>query len=53
MTSLLKIQLRWKLKECPRCKGDLNYDSYFNDWTCLQCGYVKEIKKKNNKNREN
>jgi Zn ribbon nucleic-acid-binding protein len=33
--------IRWKLKGCPRCSGDLNIISddlgYYED--CLQCGY--------------
>jgi len=33
--------IRWKLKGCPRCSGDLNiiHDAlgYYED--CLQCGY--------------
>ena len=33
--------VRWKLKGCPRCSGDLNviHDvlGYYED--CLQCGY--------------
>jgi len=36
-----KIMIRWKLKGCPRCSGDLNiiHDvlGYYED--CLQCGY--------------
>ena len=37
----------WKFKECPRCEGDLSYDSYTNDWTCLQCGHVREDERRN------
>ena len=33
--------IRWKLKGCPRCSGDLNVIrdvlGYYED--CLQCGY--------------
>ncbi|UCC17876.1 MAG: hypothetical protein JSU58_04810 [Dehalococcoidales bacterium] len=36
-----KIMIRWKLKGCPRCSGDLNVIrdvlGYYED--CLQCGY--------------
>lgn len=39
-----KQLIKWKLKGCPRCKGDLYYESYFNDWICLQCGYYVEEK---------
>ena len=51
----------WKLKSCPRCRGDL-----FPDWAqyvlyehCLQCGYsrvvleeaVERVEKVNKDNR--
>ena len=36
-----KIMVRWKLKGCPRCSGDLNVIrdvlGFYED--CLQCGY--------------
>lgn len=33
-------------KSCPRCSGDLclEQDHYGKFKTCLQCGYLKEIK---------
>jgi ribosomal protein S27AE len=30
---------RWKLRSCPRCKGDL-FSFYGENFTCLQCGWV-------------
>jgi Zn ribbon nucleic-acid-binding protein len=34
----------WKLKACPRCKGDLiiNRERHLRWEECLQCGYQKE-----------
>lgn len=31
----------WKIKDCPRCKGDLLIDRRTDPWyeQCLQCGY--------------
>ncbi|MGE0057294.1 MAG: hypothetical protein AB7P33_02890 [Dehalococcoidia bacterium] len=26
------------LKACPRCHGDLLFDSYEEDFACMQCG---------------
>ena len=41
-----KIMVRWKLKGCPRCSGDLNVIrdvlGYYED--CLQCGYHQYYK---------
>ncbi len=35
----------WKMKECPRCNGDIfvdyDEDGMFNH--CLQCGYIGNI----------
>jgi ribosomal protein S27AE len=33
---------RWKLKDCPRCGGDVFMDIDENGWLghCLQCGYM-------------
>lgn len=33
---------RWKLKDCPRCSGDIFMDIDENGWLghCLQCGYM-------------
>lgn len=37
---------RWKLKGCPRCKGDLLVEKNDNKWEeyCLQCGYRRGLK---------
>jgi hypothetical protein len=32
----------WRLKGCPRCKGDMMFDGNVDDgrrWLCLQCGH--------------
>jgi hypothetical protein len=33
---------RWKLKDCPRCSGDLFLDAEEDGWLghCLQCGFM-------------
>ncbi len=33
---------RWKLKDCPRCGGDVFMDIDEGGWLghCLQCGYM-------------
>ena len=38
--------LRWKLKACPRCRGDLFVDKDQDNWyeQCLQCGDRSELK---------
>lgn len=36
------VKPKWRLKACPRCKGDLFSDPGFtqsDDMACLQCGY--------------
>ncbi len=35
----------WKLKSCPRCRGDIFLDQELDGWheQCLQCGYVHNI----------
>lgn len=38
----------WKLRSCPRCRGDIFLDTdEEHRWyeTCLQCGYIHELKK--------
>ena len=37
---------KWKLKGCPRCKGDLASDRDKGKWyeLCLQCGYRRDLK---------
>ncbi len=34
-----------KLKDCPRCKGDMytNRDLYGTYRTCLQCGFMNDV----------
>jgi hypothetical protein len=35
----------WKLKGCPRCKGDIFLDGDKYGWyeQCLQCGYSRDL----------
>jgi len=35
----------WKLKSCPRCKGDVFVDSDEYGWyeQCLQCSYLSYL----------
>jgi len=35
----------WRLKRCPRCKGDVVIDRDHNSWYewCLQCGYQNDF----------
>ncbi|OGO40303.1 MAG: hypothetical protein A2147_02795 [Chloroflexi bacterium RBG_16_57_8] len=37
---------KWKLKGCPRCKGDLLVERLEGKWDeyCLQCGYRRDLK---------
>ncbi len=37
----------WKLKSCPRCRGDVFIDMDMDGWyeQCLQCSYKRELKK--------
>ncbi len=37
---------KWKLKGCPRCKGDLLVEHAGEKWDeyCLQCGYRRDLK---------
>ena len=37
---------RWKVKSCPRCKGDMFLDRDLDSWyeQCLQCSYRVELK---------
>ena len=34
----------WKIKNCPRCGGDMYIDLELDGWyeQCLQCGYVHD-----------
>ncbi len=36
----------WKLKNCPRCQGDVFIDKDLDGWyeQCLQCSYRRELK---------
>jgi hypothetical protein len=36
----------WKLRNCPRCQGDLFLDKDLYGWyeQCLQCGYRREMR---------
>ena len=35
----------WRLKSCPRCKGDIFLDKDIDGWyeRCLQCGYNQDL----------
>ncbi len=36
----------WKLKSCPRCRGDIFIAKDLDGWfeQCLQCSYRRELK---------
>ncbi len=36
----------WRLKGCPRCKGDMLIDREYCTWYewCLQCGHRRDLK---------
>ncbi|UCH43309.1 MAG: hypothetical protein JSW16_01855 [Dehalococcoidales bacterium] len=38
--------VRWKLKNCPRCGGDMFVSSDLYGWyqQCLQCSYRQDLK---------
>lgn len=38
--------LRWRLKACPRCQGDVFMDKDLDGWfeQCLQCSFRRELK---------
>ena len=36
----LKPKTDWKLKGCPRCRGDMNLDD--DAYCCLQCGFLDD-----------
>ena len=38
--------VRWRLKSCPRCGGDLLIDRDLDCWyeQCLQCSYRTDLK---------
>ncbi len=35
----------WRLKSCPRCRGDVFLDGDRHSWyeQCLQCGYTRDL----------
>ena len=35
----------WKLKSCPRCRGDIFVNREADGWCeqCLQCGYLRDM----------
>ena len=37
--------MRWKLKNCPRCGGDVFVDNDNENWfeQCLQCSYRRDM----------
>jgi hypothetical protein len=37
--------VRWKLKSCPRCRGDVFLDRDQYGWyeQCLQCSYRRDL----------
>lgn len=44
--TITMVKTRWRLKSCPRCRGDffLDTDPDMNrGWHCLQCGYLKPL----------
>ncbi len=36
----------WRLKSCPKCKGDIFLEKDYSGWyeRCLQCGYNRDLK---------
>jgi DNA-directed RNA polymerase subunit RPC12/RpoP len=38
--------LRWKIRGCSRCSGDVFIDKDIDGWyeQCLQCSYRRELK---------
>ena len=39
----------WRLKACPKCKGDLQLDRDEHGWyeQCIQCGYMRDLQRRN------
>jgi ribosomal protein S27AE len=39
------LGVKWKLRGCPRCNGDLFTQRDDDGWqeTCLQCGYTRNL----------
>jgi len=46
--------LRWRLKACPRCQGDVYIDKDAEGWfeQCLQCGCRRGFKELGEFNRD-
>ena len=44
----------WKLKNCPRCGGDIFIDRDLDTWyaQCLQCSYRQEMESPNEVERQ-
>ncbi len=40
------LGVRWKLRGCPRCNGDLHTEEDDYGWyeKCLQCGYARDLR---------
>jgi hypothetical protein len=38
MAIISRNKQKLMLRACPRCQGDLLFDSYEEDFACLQCG---------------
>jgi len=40
-----RVQVRWRLKGCPRCKGDVVVERDRWGWyeECIQCGYLRDL----------
>jgi len=38
--------MKWRLRSCPRCSGDIFIEKNLYGWyeTCLQCGYCCELR---------
>ena len=37
----------WRLKACPKCKGDIRLDQDSYGWyeQCIQCGYIRDLER--------
>lgn len=40
-----RVLIRWRLKGCPRCKGDVvvELDQWGRYEKCIQCGYMLDL----------
>ena len=43
------MMVLWRIKSCPRCKGDLFVSSDIDGWfeQCLQCSHRRDLKNLN------